>query len=207
MTNIDQTELPFQLAKITNSYFKFLKSQFFDADGEATSLLDDYYGQQSKLAQVTFKYMDESTGTPLADIAYISKSLSQNKPEEVLSADFLMTSYQPSIVGSFLDQLIDTANILILVGDKSYQFEDLEEEPTSDVQFLSSDLLDNHSDLYKMDYAIRRLQDSTLLFIQTEVEETGFSLPPMNRYIPDDTLIMKETCQKSEDGYQAQSQI
>jgi hypothetical protein len=70
-----------------------------------------------RLSKVNFKYLDEGEGTVLSDISYISKSLSQHTPEEVLSADFLMTDPDYKVIAQFLDAMIDSNNLLILVGD------------------------------------------------------------------------------------------
>jgi hypothetical protein len=73
-----------------------------------------------KLTKVNFKYLDNGDGTVLADISYIAKSLSIHKAEEVLSADFIMVDPEYKVIGDFLDAMIDTNNLVILVGDASY---------------------------------------------------------------------------------------
>lgn len=113
----DQRQLAFRLAKVTNNYLQFLKDEFYNKKGEPTQQLKDYYDEQMRLSKVGFKYMDEGEGTVLSDISYLSKSLSIHSPEEVLSADFIMNDPNYQIIGQFLDAMIDSNNLLILVGD------------------------------------------------------------------------------------------
>jgi len=64
--------------------------------------------------------MDDGDGTVLSDISYLSKSLSIHTPEEVLSADFVMEEPDYAVIGQFLDAMIDSNNLIILVGDAQY---------------------------------------------------------------------------------------
>jgi len=73
-----------------------------------------------RLSKVGFKYMDDGDGTVLSDISYLSKSLSIHTPEEVLSADFVMEEPDYAVIGQFLDAMIDSNNLIILVGDAQY---------------------------------------------------------------------------------------
>lgn len=106
---------------MTNTYLQFLRDEFFTKDGEATQLLRDYYDEQAKLSKVSFKYMDDGEGTVLNDISFISKSLALYPADEVLSGNFLMTKANYEVIKSFLDEMINAYNMMILVGDNTYE--------------------------------------------------------------------------------------
>jgi secreted Zn-dependent insulinase-like peptidase len=112
-----------------------------------------------------FKYMPAGDGTVLSDIAFISKSMSKHPVDEVLSAELVMDKFSASTIKMFLNAMMDTSNLVILVGDKAYQYSETVPEvnkPTGeskvgsdplDLSFVADNHLDIHNELYNLDYS------------------------------------------------------
>ena len=55
------------------------------------------------------------------DISDLAKSLNRNKPEEVLSADYVIDQFDPDAIYKYLDELLDISNMAIIVGDSNFK--------------------------------------------------------------------------------------
>ena len=51
------------------------------------------------------------------EIAEITKSLSRHKLKHILNAEYLMNSYDADIIKTYLNKMIDTSNMMILVAE------------------------------------------------------------------------------------------
>ena len=54
------------------------------------------------------------------DISDLAHSLNKNKPEEVLSADYIIDKFDPDAIHKYLDELLDLNNMAIIVGDTKF---------------------------------------------------------------------------------------
>lgn len=83
------------------------------------------------------------------EISAIAKSLNRNKPEEVLSANYVIDQFEPKVIHKYIDELLDIKNMCIIIGDTNFQISD--KDPNKD--FFNNNNLNIKSDIYRIDYA------------------------------------------------------
>lgn len=55
------------------------------------------------------------------EISAIAKSLNKNKPEEVLSANYVIDQFDPKVIHKYIDELLDVRNLGVIIGDTNFQ--------------------------------------------------------------------------------------
>jgi len=85
-------------------------------------MLHDMWAEKQALADIGFRFLEDSASSPHSNIFHLSHNLNTYPPEEVLSADYLFKDYDGLIVYDYLTDLLDPTNMVIMIGDETYTF-------------------------------------------------------------------------------------
>lgn len=173
-----------------------MMTQFFepttDDDVKPTTLLYDMWAEKQALADIGFRFLEDSPSSPHSNIFHLSHNLNSYRPEEVLSADFLFKEYDGLLIYDYLTDLLDPRNMVILIGDETYGYKETtdkeisiaafldtgsqynrpefvqlsaQETSSEDIQYIMDRQLSKRNNLYRVDWDMKRLNDQSLSFI------------------------------------------
>ena len=54
------------------------------------------------------------------EISNIAKNLNRNKPEEVLSANYIINEFDPNVIHKYVDELLNVKNMAVMIGDTNF---------------------------------------------------------------------------------------
>ena len=54
------------------------------------------------------------------EISNIAKNLNRNKPEEVLSANYVIDEFDPNVIHKYIVELLNVKNMAIIIGDTNF---------------------------------------------------------------------------------------
>jgi secreted Zn-dependent insulinase-like peptidase len=74
------------------------------------------------ISEISFKFLEDGSNSPLNDITFLSESVSKNPIEKILNADFLFEKFDTKIIKKYLKNLMDTQNLIIIVADNQYKY-------------------------------------------------------------------------------------
>ena len=77
------------------------------------------------MGDVSFRFLEDSSSSPLSDVFHLSNNINTFPPEEVLSADFIYKEFDGKIIYDYLSNLMNPGNMLILIGDSEYKFNEI----------------------------------------------------------------------------------
>lgn len=95
-------------------------AELFEDQGDTisdTKYLRDLWKDVSKQGELQFNFLEN----PTADIQEIAKNLNLYDHTDVFSATILFQNYSPEQIYGYLVDLLDSSNLNILIGDKTFQ--------------------------------------------------------------------------------------
>jgi secreted Zn-dependent insulinase-like peptidase len=81
--------------------------------------------------------MENSESSEHNDIFFITESMSRNPIDKVLSAEFLLETFDPVIIKAYVDQFTDPSKMLIVMADSEYTYAKAFESGYKDVTQLA----------------------------------------------------------------------
>lgn len=95
-------------------------------DVQPSGLLADMWAEKQALADIGFRFLEDSPSSPHSNIFHLSHNLNTYRAEEVLSADYLFKEYDGLLIYDYLIDLLNPNNMVIMIGDESYHYKDVQ---------------------------------------------------------------------------------
>ncbi|TXS90164.1 peptidase M16 [Parahaliea aestuarii] len=126
------------------------------------------YEEQSQLAALRFRFKEDPE--PINYVSSLSSGMHYFKPEDVLRGPYLMTDYQPALLGELLASVTPDNAVVTLTDDS-----------------VETDRVSRH---YQVPYAQRQVNAAGLAAWRSPEAEPELHLPAPNEFIADDVELV-----------------
>ncbi|CAD8053672.1 unnamed protein product [Paramecium sonneborni] len=174
------------VAEITKIIFNYIqKLEEWLQDDE---YINQTFKEQSKISKLNFNYLTEQL-----DTSTMARILNRQKPQEVLSSEFIIDNLDKDLILDYIQQLMNTQNLIILIGSNQYSYQNEKvDDNQSNKQFLQDKVLNEKNNLYRIVYSKLKFDEHFINFItkQDEILQNMFEKPQQNEFIPNNVELV-----------------
>lgn len=127
-----------------------------------------YFDEEAKLTNINFKFSEK--GSPMNYVRSLSAILHEFEPNEVLSATYKLTEFNPKLITSYLEHL-NPENMLVTVRSKDVN-------------------ANKETTWFKAPYAVKELSISQVNALKKAKALPELALPQPNDFIPENTDLV-----------------
>ncbi|CAK74951.1 unnamed protein product (macronuclear) [Paramecium tetraurelia] len=108
----ENEEVVAEITKIIFNYIQKLENWLSDDE-----YINQVFKEQRKISKLNFNYLTEQL-----DTSTMARILNRQKPNEVLSSEFIIDTLDKDLILDYIQQLKNTQNLIILIGNHQYSY-------------------------------------------------------------------------------------